>query len=954
MSIHRAISGLKPTFIAREEKVFSSKSVQYRQKAGHILAVFFTLPFFLQLSAFQNPFYFSSQYDESVPTPKQILGFELGSRPTRFHEAIGYLKVLSEKSPLVHMASNGKTHEGRKLHFLLISSQENMDRLDDVKRDLSRLGDPRKTNTAQAEKIVKKTPAVAWMFYSIHGDELSGTDAALAVAYRLAAGTDDQTRKLRNELVIGIYPMENPDGRERYLAQMQQWGGRIASHDRQSLQHTGVWPWGRTNHYFFDLNRDWFILSQPESRSRMQLVVDWNPQLVADAHEMGSNSTFLFNPPREPINHHMDLKIQQWWKVFAKDQAAAFDKHGWRYYTGEWYEDWYPGYGSSYPALRGAVGILYEQASTDGSAVKQTSGYLSTFEDAVNHQFTSSLANLTTAANNRQALLQDFYNLRKKGVDAKNKDGVSAYILSSPQNPTRVERLVEKLLLQKIEVFRANDSFSLNGIKSFTAFSTSRKSFAKGTYIIPVNQPLRPVINAILELDPRMSTEVLRKERESLEKGRGTEMYEVSAWSMPLAYDVAVYAVQNTPSVKMAKVDSIVKTPGMLVKPDAGFGYLLPYFDDNAVDALLHFFNNDWRVRSATKPFKIEGRMYDRGTLLLIREENPAMKSTDVQRCADKAGVTIYGVNTALSEEKPDLGGGQFKLLHKPRIAMLAGPDVSSYNVGTLRFLLDYELGISVSLLNSNNFSRFDLRPYNVLVLPSSARSFAKIFDKKMQQAVKTWVQEGGTLVAIGNSAVTLADTTTGLSAVKLRRQILKELPDYEKALQQERYRNKIQLDSLAVWAGKSIPGFDPGKTKAEKQDMAALKEIDARQRLFMPRGAILNVLLDEEHWLNFGLGKQVPAIIYSDDAFMSKSPVQTAARLASAKELRLSGLLWPEARERWQNTAYATREASGKGQIILFAGEPNFRSYFYGTARMFVNSVLLGPGMGTRQPAPW
>lgn len=189
---------------------------------------------------------------------------------------------------------------------------------------------------------------------------------------------------------------------------------------------------------------------------------------------------------------------------------------------------------------------------------------------------------------------------------------------------------------------------------------------------------------------------------------------------------------------------------------------------------------------------------------------------------------------------------------------------------------------------------------------------------------------------------------------MKLRRQILKKLPDYAKALQQEHYRNNIQLDSLAIWAGEEIKGFDSGKDKEEKQEIDALKALDARQRLFMPRGAILNVLLEEEHWLNFGLGKQVPAIIYTDDAFMSKPPVQTAARLASASELRLSGLLWPEARERWQNTAYATRESSGKGQIILFAGEPNFRSYFYGTARMFINSILLGPGMGTRQPTPW
>ncbi len=899
-------------------------------------------------------FYITNEYDAAVPVPKEILGFDLGARATRYHELIRYVKVLAEKSPRVQMFENGQTWEGRKLYYLLISAEENLQRLDDIKKDISRLADPRKTSQAVAKNLIKKSPAVAWMFYSIHGDELSGSEAAIALAYRLAAGTDAQSQKLRKALVIGIYPMENPDGRERYLAQMEQWGGNLPSHDRQTLQHTGLWPGGRTNHYFFDLNRDWFILSQPESRSRTQLVAEWNPQLVVDAHEMGATSTYLFNPPREPINHNVDAKIHAWWKTFSEDQAAAFDRNGWSYYTGEWYEDWYPGYGSSYPCYRGAVAILYEQASTDGSAVKKPNGVLSTFHDAIKRQFTSSLANLTTAADNRRALLQDFYKMRKKAVKGKNKNGVRAYILSGEKNPSRTHKLVLNLIAQKIEVYRATAGFTLNDGQFYTEFAKKRRTFPKGTFVVPLNQPLRPLINAILEPDPRMSTAVLKDERESLEKGRGSRMYEVGAWAMPLAYDIDACASKSLPSVKLQKLDGLKSVAGLLTNPRAAFAYLMPYNDDNAVHALLHFFEKNWRVRCATKPFQIEGQRYKRGTLLLIRNENPDLTAAALEKCAEKFGIAIHGVNTALSEKGPDLGGGMFKLLQKPRIAMLAGPTVSSGNLGTIRYLLDVELRLGVSLLNSDYLNRTDLRPYNVLILPSSGRAFKKVFDKQVQKKVKAWVKQGGTLIAISNSAAFLADSSAKISAVRLRRQVLKKLPEYKAAVEKETAAQKIAIDSLAVWANQTVPVKNSANKKAAKFELAITKELDARQRLFMPRGIIMNVLLDEEHWLNFGLGKNVPAIFYSSYAFMSKKPVQTAARFAPAKTLRLSGLLWPEARERWQTTAYATRESSGSGQIILFAGEPNFRSYFYGTGRMLINSFLLGPGMGSSQPVPW
>ena len=315
-------------------------------------------------------------------------------------------------------------------------------------------------------------------------------------------------------------------------------------------------------------------------------------------------------------------------------------------------------------------------------------------------------------------------------------------------------------------------------------------------------------------------------------------------------------------------------------------------------------------------------------------------------------------MNSALSEKGPDLGGNDFRLLQTRRIAVLGGDAASTYNLGAIWYLLDYELQTRYSIIHSSRINRVDLRKYNVLILPSASGgpgNYKRLFGKEGLSKLKDWVSDGGTLIGIGSGAAFLADSASRFSKVKLRRQALKELSLYRIAVEQERQIGEITIDSLAVWEGKKVvSGKESKKQPSANGKLKLLRMEDQRQRLFMPRGAILHVELDERHWLNFGVGDRVPAILYTSYAFLSKSPVQTAARFSSAERLRLSGLLWPEAKTRWEHTAYATREGRGRGQIILFAGEPNFRSYFYGTGRMLINSFLLGPGFGTRPVVEW
>ena len=520
------------------------------------IIVIFQINIFPQQTEYK--FYSNETADKNIPAPDEILGFPLGKQPARYDKVIEYLKLLSEKSPRVLMFESGKTFEDRKLYYLLISSEENIKSIENIKKDISEIADPRKIKSqSEADRIINSVPAIAWMMYSVHGDELSGVDASLAAAYRLAACSDKETLNILKNTVTGIVPSQNPDGRERYLSQQFSWKSEVSNNDQQSIQHTGSWPWGRTNHYFFDMNRDWFILSQPETRARIKSLLEWNPQLVVDAHEQGRNSSYFFNPPREPINPLVNKDIKKWWKVFASDQSKAFDNFGWSYFTRENYEDWYPGYGNGLPYYMSAVGILYEQSRTDGYTLKKSNGTTMTYLESVQHQYVSTIANLNTLANNRKNILSDFYSMKKDALK-KQKDGIAAYIIDPEKNPSRARQLIDKLLMLGIEVQKTENDFKAENLKSYWDSKPVSKTLPKGSYIISMSQPLSPLLHVILQFDPRMTNEFLKSERESLEKGKGTRFYDASAWSMLLGYGVDAYTSSDFPSVKTDKISQTI------------------------------------------------------------------------------------------------------------------------------------------------------------------------------------------------------------------------------------------------------------------------------------------------------------------------------------------------------------------------------------------------------------
>jgi hypothetical protein len=432
-------------------------------------------------------------------------------------------------------------------------------------------------------------------------------------------------------------------------------------------------------------------------------------------------------------------------------------------------------------------------------------------------------------------------------------------------------------------------------------------------------------------------------------------MYDVTAWSFLLAYGVESYWSAGNPPRGAVPVLQLSRQAGFLEDPEAQYGFLMSCGDDREVELLFAVLQKGFRARAAKEPFTIGGHSYARGSILFRRNENPPTLSGALKAAAESSGVVIRGVRTALASSGSDLGGNDMVLLQEPHVAIAAGPEISSSNFGWIWHLLEWRLGMSISLLTIQTLGMGDLEKYNVLVIPSGdTGSLTRALGKGGVARLRTWVEGGGTLIAESGAAAWAADSSTGLSGVRLRQQSLKDLPLYVLAADLERKTREQSIDSAALWSNTSAPGDTMKLEKGSSPDEKILALQEDRARLFAPQGAILNAQLDPEHWLSFGMGKTVPVMVGTSIALLSRDPVQTPARFDEASHLRLAGLLWPEARDRLARTAYATRERKGKGQIILFAGEPAFRGGFRESERLLINAIMLGPGFGTAASTGW
>lgn len=920
--------------------------------------------------AYAEPFFPEADHDPRFPTPTELLGQEHGSRLARHAEILDAFRRWSEASERMRLYPMGTTHEGRELVYAVVTSPANLARLERIQADLARLFDPRGLSDAEAERILTDTPPVAWMAYSIHGDELSGSDASLAVAHHLIADRSRETAELLERVVVVIDPCMNPDGRQRILGMVEQSAGYMQSLDHASM-HRGRWPYGRGNHYLFDMNRDWIAGTQPETRARWRAVLAFHPQLFVDAHEMGSLDTYLFYPQARPILGDLRADHVHWQGVFAADIARAFDQHGWGYYTREWADGWAPFYSDAWGSLIGAVGMLYEQARTAGFPLMRASGEVLAYREAVHHQAEASLACLRTLAARRTEILRAYLGWKRSHVDPATTPPERVLALRPQANVDRTDALLAALLAQGIEVGRATTALQGRAARGTRGEQLEALDLPEGTLLVPLLQPQAPLVNAFLGFDPRLPLEDLVRERESLERKGESRIYDITSWSLPLAFDLDAWWCDLAPGTDSERVQAVPTRAGTLAPPAEPARPVYAWIVDGARDASVSFaaraLELGLAVHYADEIFSAAGRSFPRGSLLIRRHENdqrhPDLAAL-VERAAREARVEVVPTDSGRSpDDGPDLGGGHFHLLARPRVAVLANAPVASDRYGHLWHHLDVELGVPFTLLDAQELGWADLRRYNVLVLPPAGGGLRAIL-RGVADELAAWIESGGTLIACEESAALITRGNLELSQVVLRQHALDELERFRAPALRARAAREIRIDEQLLWDGVPTPSpesaADQPESDAEPKDdpkppFSVPGETDEEREAwltrFAPRGAMLLGECRAESWLTAGAGDTLPVLVDGSDVYLAPPSVETAVRLASTERLRLSGLLWPEARHRLADSAWLTRESRGAGQIILFASTPAFRGIQRGSARLFSNAVIYGPGLGAHQP---
>lgn len=898
-------------------------------------------------------FFEGTTYDPRVPHPDTLLRQPLGTFTAHHAEVLAALRAVGAASERVRIAPFGRTHEGRELVQVVIASPENLRRLDAIRASIAKLADPRGVDAEELDRIARETPAIAWLGYSIHGDETSGTDASLAVAYHLAAGTSADVTGLLEELVVVIDPCQNPDGRERILGLFEQGSGYVPDLDADSMRR-GRWPYGRGNHYLFDMNRDWLWGTQPETRARWAAITAWHPQLLVDAHEMGSDDTYLFYPATDPVTPHFPAYTRTWWQRYGDDQAAAFDRYGWSYYTREWADSWYPGYTDSWATFQGACGILYEQARYGGRSIRRPSGEIATYREAVQRQAVGSVANITTLARNRETALREYAAAKQRNVAADGPGNDRAFVLVPGREADRERELIEALAAQGVEVFRAKVAFTAASPETTRGKSEDREVPA-GAYVVPARQPLSPLVQAFLAFDPRYDQASLERERKELERKGRSKAYDVTGWSPAHAWDLdALWCA--APAVEMERVTTLPRPPsGLVPLADAAapvYGWIVDGDADAAVAFAAQAMESGLALQLSDEPFRAAGRAFARGSLLVRRTENGADAAERVARAAERAGVQAFATGTARSrDDGPDLGGQHFELLHRPRVALLSNTPVDSDAFGHVWHLLDARVGVPVSLLDAQGFGYADLRRFNVLVVPDGGGSVLK----EHAEDLRTWVRAGGTLIALGSAAERLCDADLKLSAVRQRADVLADLGPYRRTVEREREAGRTTIDAGLLWDGKpSTPPPEASKDETKEPKADEARERDRWASTFSPAGVILRGEVNPDLWITAGCRAELPVYFEGRGVLMTLPPVRAAVRLADAERLRISGLVWPEARQRIADSAWLTVERLGAGQVILFASSPAFRGWFRANARLLANAVVYGPGAGAEPPAPW
>lgn len=664
-------------------------------------------------------------YSKNIPTPKSIFHFELGEMHTDHTQVTQYMNEVAKASNRVSIETIGYTFENKPLQLLTISSPKNLANIDQILKRHQAITDSGANNSDLSD-----LPVVIYLGYSIHGNESSGTGAAIALAYYLAAAESPELEKTLDKTIVLLDPSLNPDGLQRFSTWVNSTKSTHLVTDPNDREFNEMWPKGRFNHYWFDMNRDWLPVQLPESQARIRTYRKWMPNVLCDFHEMGTNATYFFQPGEPSRTNPLTPELNQiLTQKIATYHAKALDKIGSSYFIEENYDDFYYGKGSSYPDINGSIGILFEQASSRGHAQESANGIL-TFPFTIRNQFTTSLSSLQAAYEMRKELLEyqrDFYIKAKN--DSKNSK-TKAYIFGDEKDATRVNELAKILHQHKIEMLELKEDITIN-----------KKKFNKNlSYIIPVEQKNTKLINAIFDRQTKF--------KDSL-------FYDISTWSFDLAFNLNFEGI-NSLSQAGAKYEPKAKTGFVSKKSD--IGYLIEWTDYDSPKLLNQILSKNLRVRTTKQPFTHNGKTFSYGSLF-VPAQNQEMNSDEIfnylNQIIPQYDIEITGAETGLTEGV-NLGNPNFISLTQPQVAMVVGQGVDPSDAGEIWHLFDQKAAMPLTKINIDQLQNLNLNRYTTLILANGNYSS---FSTKTINKIEQWIQNGGTLIAYRDAIKWLNDS---------------------------------------------------------------------------------------------------------------------------------------------------------------------------------------------------
>ncbi|RKE92200.1 M14 family metallopeptidase [Ichthyenterobacterium magnum] len=801
----------------------------------------------------------NTTYNQNIPTPESVIRHHVGEWHITHDKLVHYMYALANASDRITIEDRGHTFEDRPLLLLTITSPENQANIDTIR-------DKHITATNNSTVNNSNMPIVVYQGFSIHGNEASGSNAALLLAYYLAAAESSEVKNLLNNTVVLLDPSLNPDGLQRFAYWANTNKSKNLNPDPNDREYREAWPGGRTNHYWFDMNRDWLPVQLPESRARIASFHKWLPNILTDHHEMGTNSTFFFQPGIPSRTHPLTPKLnQKLTKRIGDFHAKAFDKIGSLYYTEENFDDFYYGKGSTFPDINGSIGILFEQGSSRGHIQESDNGIL-TFPFTIRNQFTAALSTLEAAETMREDILQYQHDFYKNARTEAAKQNGKAIVFGDEKDAAKAYHLAEILERQNITIHNIKNDFSVNG-----------KQFKKGnSFIVPKNQKNTRLIDAMFEKRTKFQDSLF---------------YDVSAWTFPLAFNLD-YAENVSTSNVGDKIENLKPKSGHITGK-SNYAYLIEWHEYYTPKALNQILSSGLRAKVAMKQFNLNGTDYDYGTILIpVQNQN---KSSDklydfLQNIAKENHIAINTANTGLTQGI-DLGSSQFRALTLPKIALLVGDGIRSYDAGEIWHLLDQRYDILVTKLDTKSLNRKDLSRYNTIIMPSG--SLAADGTKK----IKTWVENGGTLIG------------------------------YRSALN---WLNKNEFIKI-----------DFKKMEHTAEDISFEQRSDYRGAQVIG-GAIFEAKQDRSHPINFGYKNDKISLFRNNTMFMKADKQSYNNPIRYTKNPLLSGYISkPNLDSLSLSVPFKTKKLKA-GRVIAFTDNTNFRAFWYGTNKLLMNAIFF------------